>query len=144
MGVGGREAASEGQSVRVRQDVRFVTRFAPVRGARTGKVAPFSPGRGQSRLTARDRSSKPASSRRCRISSCSRPHAPARDQIRNRRWAVDFDMPEQGGKARQAQPLTRTYTIAANRVSSGVSCVPPSCGRTFDGGVNGFASSHRP
>ncbi|AKL71218.1 hypothetical protein M444_37560 (plasmid) [Streptomyces sp. Mg1] len=58
--------------------------------------------------TARERSSKPASSSRCRISSCSRPQTPALDQIRNRRWAVDFDIPKQGGKARQEHPLTRT------------------------------------
>lgn len=33
---------------------------------------------------------------------------PALDQIRNRRWAVDFDILTQGGSWRQAQPLTRT------------------------------------
>lgn len=43
-----------------------------------------------------------------RLGSGGGPHTPARDQIRNRRWAVDFDMPKQGGKARQAQPLTKT------------------------------------
>ncbi|KUJ68370.1 hypothetical protein ACZ90_19020 [Streptomyces albus subsp. albus] len=30
------------------------------------------------------------------------------DQMRNRRWAVDFEMPKHGGKALQAQPLTST------------------------------------
>jgi transposase len=34
--------------------------------------------------------------------------------------------------------------MAANSVSSGVSCVPPPCGRTLDGGISGFAISHRP
>jgi hypothetical protein len=34
--------------------------------------------------------------------------------------------------------------IAANSVSSGVSFVPPPCGRTFDGGISGSAISHRP
>lgn len=34
--------------------------------------------------------------------------------------------------------------MAANSVSSGVSCVPPPCGRTFDGGISGFAISHSP
>ena len=34
--------------------------------------------------------------------------------------------------------------IAANSVSSGVSCVPPPCGRTLDGGINGLAISHSP
>ncbi len=34
--------------------------------------------------------------------------------------------------------------IAVNSVSSGVSCVPPPCGRTFDGGISGFAISHNP
>ncbi|KKZ68957.1 hypothetical protein VO63_36845 [Streptomyces showdoensis] len=58
--------------------------------------------------TARERSSRPASSRRCKISSCSRPHTPARDQIRKRRCAVDFDIPKHGGNARQAHPLTST------------------------------------
>ncbi|MGX1509561.1 hypothetical protein RKD44_000849 [Streptomyces collinus] len=42
------------------------------------------------------------------MASCSRPQTPALDQIRNRRWAVDFEMPKQGGRARQAQPLTST------------------------------------
>ena len=28
--------------------------------------------------------------------------------------------------------------MAANSVSSGVSCVPPPCGRTLDGGISGF------
>ncbi|GFH70543.1 hypothetical protein Sdia_13110 [Streptomyces diastaticus subsp. diastaticus] len=32
----------------------------------------------------------------------------ARDQIKNRRWTVDLETPKHGGKARQAQPLTRT------------------------------------
>lgn len=34
--------------------------------------------------------------------------------------------------------------IAANRVSSGVSRVPPPCGRTFGGGISGSAISHSP
>ncbi len=34
--------------------------------------------------------------------------------------------------------------IAANSVSSGVSCVPPPCGRTFDSGISGSAISHSP
>lgn len=34
--------------------------------------------------------------------------------------------------------------IAANNVSSGVSCVPPPCGRTLDGGISGSAISHSP
>jgi len=34
--------------------------------------------------------------------------------------------------------------MAANSVSSGVSCVPPPCGRTLDGGISGFAISHSP
>jgi transposase len=34
--------------------------------------------------------------------------------------------------------------IAANSVSSGVSCVPPPCGRAFDGGFSGSAISHSP
>lgn len=34
--------------------------------------------------------------------------------------------------------------MAANSVSSGVSCVPPPCGRTFDGGISGSAISHSP
>lgn len=32
--------------------------------------------------------------------------------------------------------------MAANIVSSGVSCVPPPCGRTLEGGISGFAISH--
>ncbi len=34
--------------------------------------------------------------------------------------------------------------IAANSVSSGVSCVPPPCGRIFDGGISGSVISHTP
>ncbi len=34
--------------------------------------------------------------------------------------------------------------IAANSVSSGVSCIPPPCGRTFDSGISGSAISHSP
>jgi hypothetical protein len=36
------------------------------------------------------------------------PQTGSLDQIRNLRYAVDFDMPKQGGRTRQAQPLTRT------------------------------------
>lgn len=36
------------------------------------------------------------------------PHTPARDQIMNRRCAVDFDVPKRGGRAGQAHPLTST------------------------------------
>lgn len=32
----------------------------------------------------------------------------------------------------------------SDSVSSGVSGVPPPCGRTFDGGISGFAISHSP
>lgn len=53
-------------------------------------------------------------------------------------------MPKHGGNARQEHPLTSTYTIAANTVSSGVFCVPPPCGRARSGGINGFAISHSP
>ncbi|EFE68953.1 predicted protein [Streptomyces viridosporus ATCC 14672] len=41
--VGGGDADNEGQSVRVRQDVRLGARPAPVHGARTGVFAPFKP-----------------------------------------------------------------------------------------------------
>ncbi|KFG76958.1 hypothetical protein FM21_13025 [Streptomyces mutabilis] len=58
--------------------------------------------------TTRVTSMRPASSSRCSTASCSRPQTLALDQIRNRRWAVDFDMPKQGGSWRQAQPLTST------------------------------------
>lgn len=34
--------------------------------------------------------------------------------------------------------------MAANSVSLGVSCVPPPCRITFDGGISGFAISHNP
>lgn len=34
--------------------------------------------------------------------------------------------------------------MAANNVSSGVSCVPPPCGRTLGCGISGFAISHSP
>ncbi len=34
--------------------------------------------------------------------------------------------------------------IAANNVSSGASCVPPPCGRTFEDGISGSAISHNP
>ncbi len=33
---------------------------------------------------------------------------------------------------------------STHRRSSGVSCVPPPCGRTFDGGISGLAISHSP
>ncbi len=48
------------------------------------------------------------------------PRTAARDQTRNQRCAVDFDTPKQGGRARQVQPLTSTWTTAANNVSSAV------------------------
>ncbi len=108
VGVGGRETDEEGQSCRVRQDVHLGTRLAAVHGARTCEFAPFLALTWAESSTARERSRRPASSSRCRISSCSRPQTPARDQIRNRRWAVDFDIPKQGGRARQAHPLTST------------------------------------
>lgn len=34
--------------------------------------------------------------------------------------------------------------MAVSSVSSGVSCVPPPCDRTLDGGISGFAISHSP
>ncbi|GJF24761.1 hypothetical protein SHO565_53250 [Streptomyces sp. HO565] len=44
----------------------------------------------------------------------------------------------------QAQPLTSTQMFAANSLPSGMSCVPPPCARTFDGGINSSAVSHNP
>ncbi|AJP04375.1 hypothetical protein TU94_25845 [Streptomyces cyaneogriseus subsp. noncyanogenus] len=84
------------------------TRLAPVHGARTCLFAPFlALTWAVSRMT-RETSRSPASSRRCSTASWSRPHTPALDQIRNRRWTVDFDTPKQGGSDRQAHPLTST------------------------------------
>lgn len=84
------EADEEGQSVRVRQDVHLGTRLAPVHGARTCEFAPFLALTCAESSTARVRSSRPASSRRCRISSWSRPQTPALDQIRNLWWATSI------------------------------------------------------
>ena len=61
----------------------------------------------ESRAT-RETSTRPASSSRSTIASCSRPQTPALDQIVNRRCTVDFDIPKHGGNARQAHPLTST------------------------------------
>jgi hypothetical protein len=106
--VGGGETEDEGQSVRVRQDVHLGTRLAPVHGARTCVFAPFSARTCAEFSTTRETSTRSASSSRCATASCSRPQTPALDQIMNRRCTVDFDTPEQGGNARQAQPLTST------------------------------------
>ncbi|GAA2454845.1 hypothetical protein GCM10010405_43440 [Streptomyces macrosporus] len=57
---------------------------------------------------------------------------------------MDFAIPKHGGRVRRAQPPASTQTMAANSVSSGVSWVPPPCGRTFDGGISGLAISHGP
>ncbi|KOU52324.1 hypothetical protein ADK54_07760 [Streptomyces sp. WM6378] len=82
--------------------------LASVHGARTCVFAPFLALTWAVSRTMRVTSMSPASSRRRRAASCRRPQTPALDQIMNRRWAVDFDMPKQGGSWRQAQPLTRT------------------------------------
>lgn len=73
MGVGGWDADEEGQSVRVRQDVHLGARLAPVHGAWTCVFAPLLALTWAEWSTTRDRSSRPVSSRRCRISSCSQP-----------------------------------------------------------------------
>jgi len=52
--------------------------------------------------TTRVASMRLASPSRCSTASCSRPQTPVLDQIRNRRWAVDFDTPKQGDSWRQA------------------------------------------
>lgn len=101
MDVDRRDTGAEGPSVRVQQDGHLGTRFSRVHGARTGVFTSFSLSRGRSR--ARHGS--------CRIRSA------ACDQGTNRRCVVDFDIPKHGGNARQAQPLTSTWTIAANTVS---------------------------
>lgn len=59
-------------------------------------------------------STSPVSSSRFRTASCSRPHTPARDQLRNLRWTVDFETPKHGGRARQAHPLTSTVLVRAS------------------------------
>lgn len=45
---------------------------------------------------------------RSSTASRSRPQTPALDQTAKRRWAVDFETPKHGGRARQAHPLTST------------------------------------
>jgi len=67
------------------------------------------------------------------------PPPPDRRSTR-RRSSVPSTM---GSSSRHAQPLTRTQMMAANSVSSGVSCVPPTCGRTFDGGISGLPQPDR-
>jgi hypothetical protein len=108
MGIAGRDADDQGQSVRVRQDVHLGTRLAPVHGARTRVFVPLFGRSWAVSRTTRVTSMKPASSSRCKTTSCGRPQTSALDQIRNRRWAVDFETPKQGGNARQAQPPTST------------------------------------
>lgn len=61
-----------------------------------------------------------------------------------RRCTVDFDAPRYVGNARHAQPLTRTWTIAAKIASPSMSATPPPCGRTRAGGTDGLANSHKP
>jgi hypothetical protein len=144
VGVGRAHADDQGQPSRVRQDVHLGTRLTSVHGARTCEFAPFLARTWAESSMTRETSTRPASSRSCRTFSCSRAHTPARDQMRNRRWAVDLETPKQGGIARQEHPLTSTYTMAANSLSSGVFCVPPPCGRTRSGGISGLAISHSP
>ncbi|OKI09442.1 hypothetical protein A6A06_01695 [Streptomyces sp. CB02923] len=62
VGVGGRYADDQGQSVRVRQDVHLGTRLAPVHGARAGEVAPLFARMCAESRTTRERSTRPASS----------------------------------------------------------------------------------
>lgn len=57
--------------------------------ARTCEFAPIQPSRARSRARTGTDPSRPASSRRCRISSWSRPRAPAPDRSSNLRWAVE-------------------------------------------------------
>lgn len=117
VGVGGRDP-DDGQSGRVRQDVHPGTPFTSAHGARTCECAPVLArglsrgrrGRGRGGRRRRDGAGSPPAAG---------PHAPALDQVRNRWWAVGFDIPKQCGIARRAQPLTGTWMIAANSVSSG-------------------------
>src|SRR5581483_4180795 len=113
VGVGGGEADAEGQSACIGQDVHFGTRLARVHGRRTCEFAPLFARTWAASSTVRDRSTSPCPSRSSSTFWWSRPQTPARDHIRNRRSTVDFDAPKHGGRARQAQPLTSTYTIAA-------------------------------
>lgn len=88
--------------------------------------------------TTRETSSTPRSVRASSTARCRRSYTPARIQI------VDFDTPKHGGSDRHAQPLTSTYTAAANTTSSGADRLPPPCGRTETAGRSGCATSHSP
>ncbi|GAB7028676.1 hypothetical protein JCM4914_01370 [Streptomyces platensis subsp. malvinus] len=72
----------------------------------------------------------------------SRRHRPASVRTVKRRCAAAGDVPEVGGKCRQAQPLVSAYTTAVNTARSSHGAVPPPGGRAANDGSNGAASSH--
>lgn len=55
--------------------------------------------------------------------------------------AVAGDVPDVGGRCRQAQPLIRTYTTVVNTARSSHGAVPPPCGRAANDGSNRTDSS---
>src|SRR5512135_1420675 len=73
---------------------------------------------------------------------CSRRHSPAWVHAPNRRCTVAFDTPNPGGRCRHAHPVRSTYTIAASTARGSTIAVPPPCGRTRCGGINGCANAH--
>lgn len=81
--------------------------------------------------------------RRCVSSTarCSRRHGPASVHTVKRRCAVAGDVPNVGGRCRQAQPPVSAYTTAVNTARSSHGAVPPPCGRAAKDGSNGAASS---
>lgn len=72
---------------------------------------------------------------------CSRRHRPASVHTVKRRCAVAGDVPNVGGRCRQAQPLVSAYTTAVNTARSSHGAVPPPCGRAANDPSNGAAGS---
>lgn len=72
---------------------------------------------------------------------CSRRHRPTPVHTVERRRAVAEDVPNVGGRCRQAQPLVSTYTTAVNTARSSRGAVPPPCGRAANDGSYGATSS---
>jgi len=131
-------------ALRFGQHMQLAALLTAIDRVRPGQRAPLFARTDAASMIAEVQSSAPLAPSSSRTARCSRRHRPALVHAANRRCAVAGEVPNVGGRYRQAQPLVSTYTTAVNTFRSATGTVPPPCCLGRNGGISGAAIFHNP
>lgn len=143
MGVGGREANGERDTIAIHHQVVLGARFASIHRGRSGLLAPFLARTLRLSRLARLQSTAASSPSQLRSRVCNFFQTPASCQSRSRRQqVVPLPQPSTFGRSRQGQPVRNTKMIPPSAARSGTRGRPP-FGLGGSSGNSGSMASHR-